>query len=312
MLRRNRGVTLIELIIGIVVLAISLSIITAVLGPLYIKSADPWHQVRAAELGQGLMNEILNFVTTSDFDFSLSNAFFENNTIYLATHEFGILKTTSTQSTNYQEIHPEGPLSNDVFSIDAENEHLWVVFGGYDATYTPLQRRRGFSHFDGQKWINTPFNPTFPFIDLNHVTIDPNAKNKVFISSFGDTREINSVSTGGLLVVENDQITTFYNHLNSTLEDIVPNEINRVTIRVSGTAIDRQGNLWVNNINANQELKKLSNSGAWSSFDISSLKTDSALGLSEISIDRNNTVWIGTRRNGVYVFNENQIAIEFV
>ena len=59
MLRRNRGVTLIELIIGIVVLAISLSIITAVLGPLYIKSADPWHQVRAAELGQGLMNEIL-------------------------------------------------------------------------------------------------------------------------------------------------------------------------------------------------------------------------------------------------------------
>ncbi|PQJ75266.1 hypothetical protein [Polaribacter gangjinensis] len=251
------------------------------------------------------MNEILNFGTTSDFDFSLSNAFFENNTIYLATHEFGILKTTSTQSTNYQEIHPEGPLSNDVFSIDAENEHLWVVFGGYDATYTPLQRRRGFSHFDGQKWINTPFNPTFPFIDLNHVTIDPNAKNKVFISSFGDTREINSVSTGGLLVVENDQITTFYNHLNSTLEDIVPNEINRVTIRVSGTAIDRQGNLWVNNINANQELKKLSNSGAWSSFDISSLKTDSALGLSEISIDRNNTVWIGTRRNGVYVFNEN-------
>lgn len=59
MLRQSRGVTLIELIIGIVVLAISLSIITAVLGPLYIKSADPWHQVRAAELGQGLMNEIL-------------------------------------------------------------------------------------------------------------------------------------------------------------------------------------------------------------------------------------------------------------
>lgn len=54
-----RGVTLIELIAGIVVLAISLSLITSVLGPLFIKSADPWHQVRAAELGQSLMNEIL-------------------------------------------------------------------------------------------------------------------------------------------------------------------------------------------------------------------------------------------------------------
>jgi MSHA pilin protein MshD len=58
-LKFSRGVTLIELIVGIVVLAISLSIITSVLGPLFIKSADPWHQVRAAELGQSLMNEIL-------------------------------------------------------------------------------------------------------------------------------------------------------------------------------------------------------------------------------------------------------------
>lgn len=59
MLSRQHGVTLIELIIGIVVLAISLSIVTSVLGPLYVKSADPWHQVRAAELGHSLMNEIL-------------------------------------------------------------------------------------------------------------------------------------------------------------------------------------------------------------------------------------------------------------
>ncbi len=59
MLALQRGVTLIELIAGIVVLAISLTLITSVLGPLYIKSADPWHQVRAAELGHSLMNEIL-------------------------------------------------------------------------------------------------------------------------------------------------------------------------------------------------------------------------------------------------------------
>ncbi|MGI5310592.1 type IV pilus modification PilV family protein [Rheinheimera sp. WS51] len=55
----QQGVTLIELIIGIVVLAISLTLVTSVLGPLFIKSTDPWHQVRATELGQSLMNEIL-------------------------------------------------------------------------------------------------------------------------------------------------------------------------------------------------------------------------------------------------------------
>jgi ligand-binding sensor domain-containing protein len=116
---------------------------------------------------------------------------------------------------------------------------------------------------------------------------------------------VNSVSTGGLLVVENDEIKTFYNHLNSTLEDIEPNDPSRVTVRVSGTVFDRQGNLWVNSISNNQKVKKLSTAGVWSSFDISSLKTFDALGLSEIVVDRSNNVWMGTRRNGLYVFNEN-------
>ena len=55
----SQGMTLIELIVGIVVLAISLTLVTSVLGPLFIKSTDPWHQVRATELGQSVMNEIL-------------------------------------------------------------------------------------------------------------------------------------------------------------------------------------------------------------------------------------------------------------
>lgn len=48
-----------ELVVGITVLAIALTLITAVLSPLFMRSTDPWHQVRAAELGHSLMNEIL-------------------------------------------------------------------------------------------------------------------------------------------------------------------------------------------------------------------------------------------------------------
>ena len=54
-----RGFSLIELIIGIVVLAIAMLFISAILGPLFVRSIEPWHQVRAAELGNSLMNEIL-------------------------------------------------------------------------------------------------------------------------------------------------------------------------------------------------------------------------------------------------------------
>ncbi|APZ45369.1 hypothetical protein BW723_03220 [Polaribacter reichenbachii] len=252
------------------------------------------------------LNQIVEFTINQDFDFTLANTFFDNNNnVYLATKEFGILKSSISQNTTYEEIHPEGPLANDVFSIDVKNNNLWVVFGGYNSYYGSLFRKKGFSHYDGEKWINTQFDPNFPVTDLNYVTIDPFSDNKVFISSLGTTTNINSVSTGGLLVVENDNIKTFYNHLNSTIEDVEFNNPNNISIRITGTNVDNQGNLWVASISFNEELKKLSSSGVWSSYDLSSLKTiPEQLGLSEIVIDNSNTVWMGTRRNGVYAYNE--------
>jgi hypothetical protein len=248
--------------------------------------------------------QIVEFVINLDYDFTLTSAFFENNTVYLGTQEYGILKTSLSEVNDYEEIHPEGPLENAVFSIEVKNNNLWVVYGGYDVTHTPIQNRQGFSHFNGENWINTPFDPNFPVMDLNYISIDPNAENRVFISSYGDTRNINSVSTGGLLVVENDEIKTFYNHLNSGLEDLVSNEPDRISIRISGSAFDRQGNLWISNAHRERELKKLSPSGIWTSYDLSAFRVIPRSGLNEIAIDNNNTVWMGTRRNGVYAFNE--------
>ncbi|MBE0364910.1 MSHA pilin protein MshD [Pseudoalteromonas ulvae UL12] len=55
----QNGFTLIELIIGIVILSITLTIITGLLAPQARQSADPVVQIRATALGQALMNEIL-------------------------------------------------------------------------------------------------------------------------------------------------------------------------------------------------------------------------------------------------------------
>ena len=252
------------------------------------------------------LNTVHQFNTTLDFNYSLNNSFFENNTIFLGTKEFGILTASSSSSNNYTEIHPDGPVSNQVFSIAVNSNNLWVVYGGYDIFYTPSQNKQGFSHFNGESWINKRFDPNFPVIDLNYISIDPNHENKVYISSFGDTGDINTLSTGGLLVVENDEINTFYNHLNSGLEDLLPNLPNRVSLRISGSKFDRNGNLWVSNVSDINELKKLSPNGQWSSFNLSSLKTiPDNYGLSEIAIDNSNSIWMGTRRNGIYVYNEN-------
>ncbi|WP_127025981.1 type IV pilus modification PilV family protein [Rheinheimera mangrovi] len=55
----SKGFTLIELVVGIVMLSVALLVITKALGPLFQRTADPWHQVRAAELGHSFLNEIM-------------------------------------------------------------------------------------------------------------------------------------------------------------------------------------------------------------------------------------------------------------
>jgi MSHA pilin protein MshD len=57
--KNNQGFTLIELVIGIVTLSLSFGVITSLILPSVEHSADQVHQIRAAELGQSMLNEIL-------------------------------------------------------------------------------------------------------------------------------------------------------------------------------------------------------------------------------------------------------------
>ncbi|MDX2367506.1 MAG: type II secretion system protein [Colwellia sp.] len=56
----HKGFTLIETIVGIVILAISFSVLTSLIYPIAQQSAEQLHQVKAAELAQSMLNEIQN------------------------------------------------------------------------------------------------------------------------------------------------------------------------------------------------------------------------------------------------------------
>ncbi|MDO9261848.1 MAG: hypothetical protein Q7U08_07905, partial [Flavobacteriaceae bacterium] len=235
-------------------------------------------------------------VSDSNFYFDLNTAFVSYDKILLGTKEFGILESSFTSPQSFTEIHPDGPNSNQAFSIEAHNNHLYVVYGGYDVSYGPFNNFFGFSHFDGNRWKNIKYNPTFPARNLVNITLAPNNENKAYLSSWQD----------GMLVVENDVVKTHWNHLNSGLEKLdYPPDPNYISIRINGSAFDKHGNLWIANAWVDKMLKKYSANGTWSQFDLSSLIQNPALGLNELIIDKNNTIWIGTRRNGVLAFNEN-------
>lgn len=57
--KQEQGFTLIELIVGIVVIVIVTLVVTTGMGQLFRQSVEPWQQVRATEIGQSLMNEIM-------------------------------------------------------------------------------------------------------------------------------------------------------------------------------------------------------------------------------------------------------------
>lgn len=56
--RLSQGFTLIELVVGIIVMSIVLTIVVSIMMPLTQRSVDPIYQVKATELAQSLFNEI--------------------------------------------------------------------------------------------------------------------------------------------------------------------------------------------------------------------------------------------------------------
>ena len=58
--KHSERFTLLELVIGIVVFTISLTVVLSLIVPQAEQTAEPFRQVKAAKLGQSLMNDILS------------------------------------------------------------------------------------------------------------------------------------------------------------------------------------------------------------------------------------------------------------
>ena len=230
---------------------------------------------------------------TAEVNFNLHNAYSVNNTTYLATKKYGILKKAFNQ-TEFEEIHPEGPLFNDVFSVEVKNNQAWVVYGGREfGTFNTLGTHKGFSHFNGEHWINTPYENEF-YSDFVDVTFDPDNINHVFISS----------GRGGLFEVEDDIIINHYDYQNSGLEHRPESTVLNRT-NVSGTVFDSQGKLWVTNAYVSDKVKKFDLSNSWQGYNFDDVIVNvEKTGLGDIHIDNNDTKWIESRRNGVLVMNK--------
>jgi MSHA pilin protein MshD len=125
--KNNTGFTLIELIVGIVVLSISFSILTTLIYPLANQSAEQVHQVRAAELGQTMVNEILGraFDENSDMAGGFTRCGESTVTCSAIGSDSGETRATFDDVDDYNAINFSDTLQN---SLGADISAQYVGF----------------------------------------------------------------------------------------------------------------------------------------------------------------------------------------
>lgn len=217
--------------------------------------------------------------------------------IYIGTRDFGVLRTPLSNPIDFHEIHPDGPLLNTPFSIQATPNNLWVTFGNYDIYFNPYPLNSlGFSHLKGSEWLNTPYSAALDAKNLNAISINPFNNNQVFISSFFN----------GLLEVNNEIPTILYNQDNSSLESLIePSNPNYVDIRVGPSKFDSAGLLWTVTSRINRPLKSFNpTTNQWRSYSFTDI-IGTNLGYRDMVIGEDGTKWIASYQHGFIGFKEN-------
>ena len=246
------------------------------------------------------LSQILNIYESETYMTVFNDGIIKNNKTYIATEEKGVLVIENSDSDFFY-LKPDGPLENNIFSVETLNNQTWVSFGAYSEYFNPYPLKySGVSSYDenSEVWINIG-KDSIPnqAVNLNNISVNPFDNNNVFISSFH----------GGLIEMDSFDITEFYDNNNSDLESLSTNDPQYESIRISDIEFDQNGNLWVLNSRIDSPLKSFNlNSNDWNSYDFTEIINDGfqdELGFNDIEVDDYGNKWIAGLRSGLIGFN---------
>ena len=246
------------------------------------------------------LSQILNLFESETYMTVFNDGIIKNNKTYIATEEQGVLVIEDSDS-GFSFLKPDGPLENNIFSVETLNNHTWVSFGNYTEYFNPYPLKfSGLSSYDEnlESWFNiTKDSIPNQAVNLNNISINPFDNNNVFISSFH----------GGLIEMDNFNFTELYDNNNSGLETLLTSDSEYESIRISDIEFDENGDLWVLNSRVDNPLKSFSlDNNSWNSYDFTEIINDGfqdELGFNDIEIDDYGNKWIASLRSGLIGFN---------
>ena len=224
--------------------------------------------------------------------------------VFIATATQGVFAAPLANPTAFVNITPNGPLNNQIFRVKKSASALYALYGAYSRDYNPYVNGGpgafAINKFSSLGWSVLPYSTLLGAKSLSNIAFNPNNENQFFVSSY----------FSGLLKVTNDIATNLYTYNNTGttgLESlIVPADPSYRDVRINGPAFDKSGNLWMTNNRVQRTLKVLKNDGLWQSYDLSAvIATPANEDNGILVIDKNNTKWLSTSKNGLVAFNEN-------
>ena len=211
----------------------------------------------------------------------------DNDFIFLATAEHGLLRA-DINGQQFEEIHPDSPLLNHAFAVDARQGKLWLAYGDhFEFNPWPLSRY-GISSYQDGKWINFTFDQ-INTRDISFIKINPNNVDEVYFSGL----------SSGLLRIRNNRVDKLFTYQNSPLDEVGNGET-----RVFALDFDSKNNLWITQ-KGQPALMRLSPDDSWTGVDMSGVLVDAIdyIGFGALQVDKDDNVWIGSVYKGVLGYN---------
>ena len=159
-----------------------------------------------------------SFVNIEGFTDRYRASIIEENTLYIATRGSGMARVPLQQGSTVSRILPNGPLENNIFGLNSSPGVVYSVFGDYDNSYNafPL-KTQGVSILTNSGWSSINPGDLFGARNLTNITINPSNQSQLYISSFRDGLiEINE----GVPVIIYDENNSTFTPVPATTEDV--------------------------------------------------------------------------------------------
>ena len=240
--------------------------------------------------------------STDSNPMTITAATSSEGSVFLGTRNQGLMKIAKNNIADRVVLSPKGPLRNDSFAVEAQNDVLWMVYGGFDIAFFPSYQSKGVSKLlpDGT-WMNLSPEELLGATSLSHISINPNNEEQVFISSYEN----------GLLEINNNKATQLYDATNSDFESLVPDGN---VVRLNGSVFDSQGDLWINTSRVDDALVRYSpDDQEIFKVNVASALTGFSVGYTDTVIDADGNVFFGGGSTGVIGYSqslENVISIK--